>query len=358
MRDALESVSFAHGPSSRNRLMLSPLTNQQSQVDGILSDEEYHWLTMRARGGFGVVSTCATHVHPRGQGFPGQLGCFSDDHVSGLTRLAAGIKEHGALAVAQLHHAGVRAPRELTGESPVAPYDDAESGAHALTTEEVEDVVTAFVTAAQRCQRAGFDGVELHGAHGYLLCEFLEVERNVRSDRYGGSFENRTRIFFDIISKIRATCGSDFHLSVRLSPERFSMTTADVMELFDALVATNEIDLIDLSLWDVFKEASDPFFAGRSLVELFTSRPRGETRLAAAGKLYSADEIQRALDAGLDIAVLGRAAITNHDFPRAMSQNPRVKMRPLPVSVRTLLDEGVSPAFITYLRNWEGFVED
>src|SRR5579864_6732326 len=96
MQSLLEPLSLARGPAMKNRFMLAPLTNCQSHPDGRLSDEEFHWLTMRAKGGFGLVMTCAAHVQPRGQGFPGQLGVFSDDHIPGLSRLAAEIKANGA----------------------------------------------------------------------------------------------------------------------------------------------------------------------------------------------------------------------------------------------------------------------
>ncbi|MDE3007889.1 MAG: NADH:flavin oxidoreductase [Acidobacteriota bacterium] len=358
MTDLFAPLTFRHGPTSKNRFMLAPLTNQQSHDDGTLSDHEYQWLTARARGDFGVVSTCAAHVQASGQGFPGQLGIYDERHVAGLTRLATGIKEHGALALVQLHHAGLRAPTELTRTTPVAPFDDPKSGARALTTDEVEQVVEAFVVAAHRAKRAGFDGVELHGAHNYLLCEFIEPLRNTRADRYGGSFENRCRVFFEIIDGVRARCGDDFHLAIRLSPERFAMSTSDVLELYRRLVDTGAVDLIDLSLWDVFKEASDENFLGRKLLELFTAIDRGDTRLAAAGKIYGAADARRALDAGLDLAVLGRAAITNHDFPRQTRDDPDFSMRALPVTEETLTLEGVGPDFVTYLRGWPDFVAE
>lgn len=358
MSQPFEPVTFAHGPTSANRFVLSPLTNQQSHSDGTLSEEEFRWLTLRAQGGFGITMTCAAHVSSRGQGFPGQLGCFSDDHLEGLTRLAAAITDAGSLAVVQLHHAGLRSPSELIGHSPVAPFDDGETGARALSTAEVEGVIEDFAQAARRCQRAGFGGVELHGAHGYLLCQFLDPERNRREDRFGGSFENRSRIFFELVEAVRSACGPDFHLAVRLSPERFGVDTSEVLELFDRLVATGEVDLIDLSLWDVFKEPIDPAYAGRRLLDLFTEHPRGVTRLAAAGKLYSGALVRAALDGGLDLVVLGRAAITDHDLPERLRHDPDAAMRDLPVSVTTLHEEAVSDRFVDYLRGWKGFVED
>jgi 2,4-dienoyl-CoA reductase-like NADH-dependent reductase (Old Yellow Enzyme family) len=117
MSTPFDAVTFLHGPAMKNRFMLSPLTNQQSNADGTLSDDEERWLTMRAAGGFGMTMTCASHVDPIGQGFPGQLGCFSDDHLPGLTRLAAGIRAQGSVAIVQLHHRDV-ARRQSSSEPP------------------------------------------------------------------------------------------------------------------------------------------------------------------------------------------------------------------------------------------------
>lgn len=353
-----DSVDFAHGPAMPNRLMLAPLTNQQSNADGTLSDDEHRWLTMRALGGFGLTMTCAASVQAVGVGFAGQLGVHDDAHVAGLTRLACDIKMAGSVAIVQLHHAGNRSPRELIGTEPVCPSDDAETGARAMTSDEVHGMIGAFVAAARRSREAGFDGVELHGAHGYLLCQFLSTELNRRTDEFGGSLENRARPLLDIIEGIRRECGNDFHVGVRLSPERFGMKIDEIREVYSWLVASGHVDMIDMSLWDCAKNAIDEGWADRRLIDIFASIDRGKVRLAVAGKLYSAAAVRAALAAGADIAVIGRAAITNHDFPRLMRDNADFAMRELPVSGQTLRDEGLSDTFVGYMRNWKGFVAD
>jgi 2,4-dienoyl-CoA reductase-like NADH-dependent reductase (Old Yellow Enzyme family) len=355
---AFDSVDFAHGPAMPNRLMLAPLTNQQSHADGTLSDDEHRWLTMRALGGFGLTMTCAASVQAVGVGFAGQLGVHDDAHVAGLTRLACDIKMAGSVAIVQLHHAGNRSPRELIGTEPVCPSDDAETGARAMTNDEVHGMIGAFVAAARRSREAGFDGVELHGAHGYLLCQFLSTELNRRTDEFGGSLENRARPLLDIIEGIRRECGNDFHVGVRLSPERFGMKIDEIREVYSWLVASGDVDMIDMSLWDCAKNAIDEGWADRRLIDIFASIDRGNVRLAVAGKLYSAAAVRAALVAGADIAVIGRAAITNHDFPRLMRDNADFAMRDLPVSGQTLRDEGLSDTFVGYMRNWKGFVAD
>jgi len=357
MADLFAALTFARGPAMRNRFMLAPLTNSQSRTDGRLSDDELRWLTLRARGGFGLTMTCAAHVQAQGQGFPGQLGIFADAHIEGLTRLAAALKAEGSLAAVQLHHAGMRSPADLIGARPVCPSDHAETGARALTAAEVEQLIEDFVTAATRAERAGFDGVEIHGAHSYVLCQFLSAEVNHRTDRYGGTLENRSRILFDIIGGIRARCRPDFNVGVRLSPERFGMQLQEVRTVAERLMSEGQVDYLDLSLWDVFKEPQDEAFRGRSLLSYFTSLERGNVRLGAAGKVMTGRDAAACLAAGTDFVTIGRAAILHHDFPERVRANADFESARLPVTAEHLRREGLGPAFVDYMRTWKGFVE-
>jgi 2,4-dienoyl-CoA reductase-like NADH-dependent reductase (Old Yellow Enzyme family) len=340
----------------KNRFMLAPLTNTQSHEDGVLSDEEFRWLTMRAEGGFGLTMTCAAHVQAIGQGFPGQLGVFDDKHVEGLSHLAATIKAHDSVAICQLHHAGMRSPSELIGTEPVSPSADEKTGARALSLTEVEQLVADFVAAAVRAAQAGFDGVEIHGAHSYILCQFLSCENNRREDRYGGTLENRSRIFFEILDGIRERCPADFMVGVRLSPERFGLRLSEIQTLAQQLMNTGQIDFLDMSLWDVFKEPNEEAMQGKTLMSYFTELDRGDVRLGVAGKIRTPQEAEKALAAGADWIMLGRAAILHHDFPNRYREDTGFTPVKNPVPRSHLVDEGLSDKFITYMQSWEGFV--
>jgi 2,4-dienoyl-CoA reductase-like NADH-dependent reductase (Old Yellow Enzyme family) len=354
-----DPLSFMHGPAMPNRFMLAPLTNRQSHVDGTLSDDEHRWLAMRAQGGFGLTMTCAAHVQAIGQGFGGQLGIFGDEHLEGLTRLAGDLNATGTVSYAQLHHAGMRSPVDLIGGQPVSASDDAATGARALTTDEVGHAVADFVAAARRAERAGFHGVELHGAHGYLICQFLSPEINRRDDHYGGSLENRGRMLFEIVDGIRAECGPDFALAVRLSSDRFGIVTEEMVEVYARLIDTGKVDLVDMSLWDVRRSAKDGAHAGESLLDLFAGVERGEVRLGVAGKIHDPEDVQEVLDRGIDIAVLGRVGILHHDYPHLLAADPSFVPRRPPVTPEVLADEGVSPTFVDYLRSsFAGFVAE
>ena len=358
MTSLFEPLTLKRGPALKTRFMLAPLTNTQSHADGRLSDDEFRWLTMRAEGGFGLTMTCASHVQRVGQGFPGQLGCWDDMHIEGLTRLASAIKAQNSHAVVQLHHAGMRSPAALIGQQPLCPSDDAQTGARAMTLAEVHQLRDDFIAAAGRAERAGFHGVELHGAHGYVLCEFLSPEINRREDEYGGSLENRSRILFEIIDGVRETCGPNFSLGVRLSPERFGLKLEEIAKVAQRLMREDNIEYLDMSLWDVFKEPEEEVLKGRSLSSYFTSLERGNVRLGAAGKLTTGEGVRRAMDMGLDYVVIGRAAILHHDLPKRIAADPDFRPIALPVTPDYLRNEGLGDAFVGYMRSWKGFVAD
>jgi len=357
MTDIFAPLSFARGPAMKNRLMLAPMTNWQSNADGTLGETEYNWLTMRARGGFGLTMTCAAHVHPSGKAFAGQLGVWSDDHLPGLKRLADGIRAAGSLSSVQLHHGGWRALPELTGQQSMGPFAHADTNSRAMTTAEVEAMVEAFGQAALRAEKAGFDGVELHAAHSYLICQFLDTA-NSRDDGWGGSFAGRRRFLDAIISRVRELTGPQFQFGVRLSPELHGMDTAEARELVESLMCSGEIDFIDMSLWDCFKTPRDPRFADRPLIEWFAELQRGSCRLGTAGKILDADKVRRCLDAGADFVLLGRGAILHHDFPARLEADRRFAAIATPVSRDYLRSEGLSEAFIDYMVDSRpGFVE-
>ena len=348
--------TFANGSSINNRYMLAALTNLQSGTDGVLSDDEYHWLTRRAEGGFGLTMTCATSVQHRGVGFPGQLGAHGDLHLAGLTRLADGIKAHGSHAVVQLHHGGMRAMGSYCDDTPMCPSDDESTGSKAMTVEEVEGFIEDCIAAAVRAKNAGFDGVQLHGAHGYLLAQFLSPTLNRRDDAYGGSPEKRAKVLYDIIDGVNKACGRAFSLGVRLSPERFGQRTEEIRDLAAELLVDPRIDYLDMSLWDVFKDAHDAAFAGEPLLKVFTDLPRKGVALGAAGKLYSAKACEAAIASGLDFVLVGRAAVVHADFPRQALTNANFEMQALPVTRDHLAAQGLGPKFIDYMATWDGFV--
>lgn len=357
MNKTTDTITFSCGLEMKNRFALAPMTNCQSHEDGRLSDDEFTWLTKRAEGGFGMTMTCASHVQEIGKGFPGQLGIFSDELMDGHKRLTAAIQEHGSLAVIQLHHAGLRSPEKLIGEAPVSPSDNEKHGSRALTLEEVHQLRDDFIDAAVRSQKCGYDGIEVHGAHGYIICQFLSSQYNQRTDEYGGSLTNRARLLFEVVDGIREACGKEFLLGVRLSPERFGMDIFEIKKICARLIADGNTDFLDVSLWDCFKYPEDEAYKDHTLLEHFTSLDYKDVKWTVAGKIRTGNDVKKILDAGVDFVSIGRSAILYHDFPQLVMENPDFVPVSNPVSREHLRKEGLGEKFVEYMSRWPDFVE-
>lgn len=359
MTSLADPLPLHHGPTWRNRLIMAPLTNKQSHPDGSLSQDEHRWLEARGEGGFAHVPTAAAYVAPAGKAWVGQLGVHCDAMLPGLERLAAAIRSTGATSAVQLHHGGMRADSAVNGTGLVAPWDDPERGVRALTTSEVRQCVADFVAAAVRAERAGFDGVQVHGAHGYLVCQFLDARRNHREDGYGGDLAGRSRFLRDVVEGVRAATGPDFQVGLRLSPERFGMAVAESREVTAWALGSGLLDAVDISLWDAFKEPAEGVAPGEPglLIDHFTGLERGSTRLTVAGKVLDAAGARWCLDHGADAVVIGTGAILQHDFANRVLADPDFGSIGQPVTREHLAAEWVGPAFIDYLATgWKDFV--
>src|SRR5699024_6914619 len=169
-----------------------------------------------------------------------------------------------------------------------ASWDDPEKQARDLTTDEVHRSVADFVDGARRAERAGFDGVEVHGAHGYLICQFLDGRKNHREDGYGGSLEGRARMLFEVLRGIRAATGPDFQLGVRLPPRGNGIELDEGVTVAGWVLESGLVDYVDMSLWDAFAVVDE---AGEDLlIDRFTSLPRRDAALGVAGKVRSAEQ--------------------------------------------------------------------
>ncbi|WP_235013235.1 NADH:flavin oxidoreductase [Arthrobacter sp. SLBN-100] len=350
-------MELDNGPAWPNRLVLAPLTNQQSNQDGTLHEDELRWLGRRAIGGFGMVMTCAAYVAPEGKAFPGQLGVWDDRCLPGLTQLATALRTGGAVSCVQLHHGGRRANPAVSGVPAVAPWDDTEHGARALTTAEIKGVVANFARAARRVQEAGFDGVEIHAGHGYLLAQFLDATRNTRNDEYGGHLTNRSRILLEVLEAVRGATEPGFQVGIRLSPWRYGIVLDESLVVAEQIMASGLVDYLDMSLWDVKSRPEEAQYGGQTLTELFSALPRHGTRLGVAGKITSAAAVQWCLDEGADFVMVGTGAILHHDFANRVLADPKFVSIDQPVSRRHLEAEDVGPRFIDYITSmWDDFV--
>jgi len=207
----------------RNRVVMAPMVVQLAAENGAATARTVDYYERRAKGGVGLVIVEACYVAPGGKAFACQLGIDRDALVPGHFDLVEAVHRHGAKIALQIHHGGARALPELTGGVLVAPSPIAEPGVStipcALTELEIEDLAASYARAALRAQSAGYDAVEIHGAHGYLIHGFLSPASNQRTDAYGGSAENRLRFAGLVMRKVRAAVGARFPILFRMSAE-------------------------------------------------------------------------------------------------------------------------------------------
>jgi 2,4-dienoyl-CoA reductase-like NADH-dependent reductase (Old Yellow Enzyme family) len=357
----LDPLTFRNGVRAKNRAWLAPMTNLQSHDDGSLSDDELRWLEMRAKGGFGVVETCAAHIAKEGQGWRGELGVFEDRLVPGLERLAASIRAAGAIGLVQIFHGGLRSPSELTGHQPISATDFTAPGAEparAATEAEILRVIDQFRDAARRSSDAGFAGVELHGAHGYLLCQFLSQTMNTRTDGWGGSLEGRARLAREALRAVRKAVPDRFVVGIRISPEDFG--NARGLDLDESLqvarwLADDGADFIHVSLWKARENTKKR--PDQHPIPLFRAAIPREVPLVVAGGVWTRDEAETLLDMGASAIAVGRAGIANPDWASRIAEPGWEPRRP-PLTVAELQERGLSERFAQYMRNWKGFVAD
>lgn len=357
----LDPVPLRCGAVLPNRLALASLTNQQSRADGTCSPEERAFLERRAVGGFGLVATCAAHVAPDGQGFEGELGVWGDHQLPGLRGLAAAIRGAGAVPIAQPFHGGVRAPSALTGVQPVSAsvFHEDKPGfevPRAATESDIDGFVVAFREAAVRVADAGFAGVEIHGAHGYLLCQFLSRVHNTRADGWGGELDGRARLIRTVTREIRAAVPAPFVVGVRLSPE--DMGQARGLDLDESLqlarwLAEDGVDYVHASLWDCRKNTAKRPDAHP--IPLFRAALPSDVALIVAGGVWTRDDALAACGLGADVVAVGRAAIVDPDWPIHVARDGGEPLR-TPRTPEQLGEVAVSPAFVRYLQRFKGFV--
>jgi len=253
MRELLEETTLGN-IQMRNRLVRSATWEGLADPEGRVTPGLLPIYEDLAEGGVGLIISSYLYVQTVGKQTPGQIGVHTDAMIAGLASLARAVHDHGGKLVGQIVHCGGQATRELNGnQQPVAPSAVASPGypevPRAVTADDIAALVADFSAAALRLQQAGFDGVQLHGAHGYLLAQFLSPLRNTRSDEYGGSLANRARLCREVYRAVRGAVGADFPVMIKLNASDFlegSTTEVDASFLASAL-AGDGIDCIEVS---------------------------------------------------------------------------------------------------------------
>lgn len=322
------------GIALKNRIVMSPMC-QYSAIDGFVDDWHFVHLGSRAVGGAGLIMTEAMAVSPEGRISAGDLGLWKDEHIAPICRITDFIHKQGSVAGVQLAHAGYKASSaapwlggkyistEESGWQPVSPsatlLTDQKTYSKELTKTEVEEIVEDFKQAAKRAIEAGFKVIEIHAAHGYLLNEFLSPVANNRTDEFGGSFENRSRVLLLVIDAVKEVVPTETPLFVRISATDWhadGWKSEDSVRL-STILKEKGIDLIDCSTGGFVAPKEIPIAPNYQVPFAEEIKTKVGIKTGAVGLITSAEQADEIISSGkADLVFLARELLRNPYFPQ------------------------------------------
>ncbi|MEP6754099.1 MAG: NADH:flavin oxidoreductase/NADH oxidase [Chthonomonadales bacterium] len=354
MADHLFSPLTIRDVTLKNRIAVSPMCMYSSE-DGFANDWHLVHLGSRAVGGAGLVVFEASGVEARGRITAGDLGIYKDEHIEDLSHINSFIHKHGSATAMQIAHAGRKASCDLpiNGGGPLfpdqggwqtisaspIPFDEGYTLPHELTIEEIGEVVKAFGQAARRSLEAGFDIVEIHGAHGYLLHEFYSPLSNKRTDTYGGSFENRTRIVRKVAVEVRKHWPERLPLFIRISATDWTEGGWDIAQSIELAKSLKPlgVDLVDASSGANVPVADIPYGPGYQTAFAEAIRKESQILSGAVGAITSPAQADHIIRTGqADIVLLARELLRDPYWPRRAAKE---------------LNQTITPP-IQYNRSW------
>lgn len=313
-----------------NRLVRSATWEGMADEKGFVQDKAIELYANLAKGGVGLIITGYAYVRPEGKSLPGQLGIYRQDQVEGLAKISKAVHDNNGLVFAQIVHGGGETNNTNSGvETQIAPsaihYNTSNSDPREIETEEIPDLVAAFADATRRVKEAGFDGVQIHGAHGYLINRFLSPLTNLREDEYGGTIEKRARFGCEVIQAARREAGEDFPISMKINCEDFepggltledSITAAEMfidagvdhLEISGGTPGAGKLGAVRKAINEANQEA---YFKEQALI----FRKRFSLPLGVVGGIRSLAVAEELIDKGLDSISLCRPLIAEPDLP-------------------------------------------
>ena len=317
-----------------NRIGLSPMTRTSATPEGLATDQMVSYYTNFARGGFGFIIT--EGIYPDNtfsQGYFDQPGMIDDEQIKAWKKVTDAVHQAGAKIIAQLMHAGAlsqgnRFVKDGLGPSAVQPKGEqmqiyGGSGTFSLpkeaTKEEIQELINGFAEAAKHAKEAGFDGVEIHGANGYVLDQFLTDYTNQRTDEYGGSTENRVRLLVEVSQAVREAVGEDFTIGIRIGQSKindFTHKWADQEK--DAEIIFEQLGQAGLDFIHVTEyEAWQPAFSEGKTTLAALAKKYSKLLVIANGNLHNPEKAIEMIEKGeADVITIGRGALANHDWPK------------------------------------------
>lgn len=313
----------------KNRLIVPAMDSGVFDPEGLVKQSTLDYYGARAAGGFGLIIIEIAAVERRGVGMPDEPNVWSDEGITGMTKLANHIKNNGARTIVQLHHAGRETVAAMAGEQIVAPSSvpcpTNRETPREFTTQEVYDLIQHYVDAAVRCQKAGFDGVEIHAAHGYMGGQFLSPRSNKRVDEFGGGIEGRAYFMRLVVEGIKNACGKDFVVTARISSKENRIGGLEMEEsvVFAQMLEDYGYDALHISAgtyetWQTIVPPSS-WQSGWNLGSARRIKEAVDIPVFSVGLFHDPYTIETALKRGdCDAVALGRQSICDPDFPNKM----------------------------------------
>ena len=309
----------------KNRVVMPPMCTAFATVAGAVTERLIGYYRARARGGAGLIDVEFTYIHPAGKIFDHMLGIYDNRLIPGLRRLTDSVHEEGANIFIQISHGGRRAHSEVTGSVPVAPSPVPRLNGETpleLSLPEIEEMIHAYILAARRAKRAGFDGVMIHMAHGYLIQQFLSPLSNKRADRYGGDLEGRSRFALEILRGVREEVGRDYPVTCRLCGDEYLKGGIDLKEAIriSRLLELNGIDAIEVSAGthETPQFMSAPFYLPMGFLSHLAEGIKKEVRVpvGTVGRIQDPRLAETLLEQGkADLIATGRSLIADPEWP-------------------------------------------
>ncbi|EEY6313268.1 NADH-dependent flavin oxidoreductase [Escherichia coli] len=313
----------------RNRIVMAPMTTWSANPDGTISEQELEFYKRRSQN-VGLVITGCTYVTPSGIGFTHEFAAYDDRFINSLEKLAAAAKSGGAPAILQIFHAGNKAIPELVPNNDVisASASSVKSGdfmkrvvqSREMTENEIQETIRAFGDVTKRAIKAGFDGIELHGAHRFLLQNFFSPLFNQRNDRWGGDLEGRMRFPLAVLQEVKNVvyeyATKPFAIGYRISPEESAtggLRIEDTYKLLDRLISSG-ISYIHTSLVSINDSYPVESPNGPRTIELILNHIAGRVPVIAAGKIRTPSQAQEAISTGLPLVAIGKGLVINPEW--------------------------------------------
>ncbi|WXG43529.1 MAG: FAD-dependent oxidoreductase [Promethearchaeati archaeon SRVP18_Atabeyarchaeia-1] len=324
----------------RNRLVMPPMNTNYATGDGSITQRGIEYYRERARGGVGLVIVEGAFVHPLARGLNNQISLTNDDKIPGLSKLAGAIHAEGAKAAIQLFHGGRQGPSAIIGAQSVSASDVPclliRETPRPLTLKEIEETIDAFGEATRRIKDAGFDTVEIHAAHGYLVNQFLSPLTNLRKDRYGGDFLGRTRFLLEIIHTIKKKVGESFPIICRINGDDYfegGLVLADAKRIAQVIEKAG-VDAIHVSggIYDSKNgESTAPMWLPRGFMVPLAQgiKEVANIPVIAVGRINDVRLAEEIVEKGhADLVSVGRALIADPEFPRKAMEHRLEEIRP------------------------------